>query len=245
MDVLPIVLSAIIAFLATLSAGIFIKKLQKRIGIVCAFSSGFFIALSMFNLLPEMLAMAPKTQVPMENLFLASLTGFFLLFAVEQVLLKFNPKNMAKNVFKPKIGLASTLEFCSHAFLEGVAIGVGFQLQFSLGVFVAFAVISHDFCDGVSTLALMLNSGNSLKTSFSMLIVDASAPVLGAVSTLVFLFNGPFLLYALSFLIGSFLFIGGGMLLPDAYKMNRKVVTVGFFFLGFFLILGFGKIMGG
>lgn len=128
------------------------------------------------------------------------------------------------------------MEFCSHAFLEGVAIGVSFQFQFGLGVLVALAVVSHDFCDGVSTLALMLNSGNTLKSSMSMLVVDAFAPLLGAMFTLFFAIQSYFLVYVLAFLLGSFLYIGGGTLLPDAYRMNRPIVTVVFFLVGFLLI---------
>ena len=144
---------------------------------------------------------------------------------------------MMENSFQPRIGLLSTLEFCSHAVLEGLAIGVSFQLQFGLGVFIAVAVISHDFCDGVSTLALMLNSGNSLKSSIGMLFVDAIAPALGAALSLLFAVQNYFLVYALSFLLGSFLYIGVGTLLPDAYRMNRSIITVVFFTVGFLIIL--------
>ncbi len=142
-----------------------------------------------------------------------------------------------ENNFKPRIGLLSTLEFCSHAVLEGLAIGVSFQLQFGLGVFIAMAVISHDFCDGISTLALMLNSGNSLKSSIGMLFVDAIAPALGAAFSLLFVVQNYLLVYSLSFLLGSFLYIGVGTLLPDAYRMNRPIVTVVFFTVGFLMIL--------
>jgi zinc transporter ZupT len=133
--------------------------------------------------------------------------------------------------------------FCSHGFLEGVAIGVSFQLQFSLGVLIAIAVVSHDFCDGISTLTLMLNSGNSLKSSMSMLFLDAIAPALGAIATLFFAFQNYFLVYTLAFLFGSFLYLGGGTLLPDAYRMNRPIITVGFFLIGFILILLLTKIV--
>jgi len=150
---------------------------------------------------------------------------------------------MTKTTFQPRIGLLSTLEFCSHAFLEGIAIGVSFQLQFGLGIFIAVAVISHDFCDGISTLALMLNSGNSLKSSMSMLLIDAIAPAFGAVATLLFAIQNYLLVYILSFLFGSFLYLGGGTLLPDAYRMNRPIVTVVFFLFGFFLILILTKII--
>jgi zinc transporter ZupT len=144
---------------------------------------------------------------------------------------------MMENSFQPRMGLISTLEFCSHAVLEGLAIGVSFQLQFGLGVFIAIAVISHDFCDGISTLALMLNSGNSLKSSIGMLFIDAIAPALGAAASLLFVVQNYLLVYALSFLLGSFLYIGVGTLLPDAYRMNRSIFTVVFFIVGFLLIL--------
>ena len=108
----------------------------------------------------------------------------------------------------------------------------------------AAAVVSHDFCDGVSTLALMLNSGNSMKSSISMLIVDAIAPVFGAIITLFFAVQNYILVYALSFLLGSFLYIGGVMLLPDAYRMNRPIVTISFFLTGFFLIILLTRIVG-
>jgi zinc transporter ZupT len=150
---------------------------------------------------------------------------------------------MKVGTVQSSIGLLTTVEFCSHAFLEGIAIGVSFQLQFGLGIIVAFAVVCHDFCDGISTLALMLNSGNSLKSSIGMLLVDASAPAIGAFTTLFFAFQQYFIVYALAFLFGTFFFIGGGILLPDAYRMNRKSVTVTLFFVGFVLILVFSQLL--
>ncbi len=144
---------------------------------------------------------------------------------------------------RPRIGFLSKAEFCSHAFLEGVAIGVSFQLQFGLGIFIAIAVVSHDFCDGINTLTLMLNSGNSQKSSMSMLFIDAIAPTIGAISTLFFAIQTYLLVYALSFLLGSFLYMGGGTLLPDAYRMNRPTITAVLFLIGFILILLLTKII--
>lgn len=205
---------------------------------MCAFSAGFFIALSLFDLLPEILELAPIAQISSIQLFLASSLGFVFLFALSFGFSKLHVEKhaMMKNNFQPRIGLISTLEFCSHAVLEGLAIGVSFQLQFGLGVFIAVAVVSHDFCDGISTLSLMLNSGNSLKSSIGMLFVDATAPALGAVLSLLFAVQNYLLVYALSFLLGSFLYIGAGTLLPDAYRMNRQIITVVFFTVGFFII---------
>lgn len=186
MNSLPIVLSASIAFAATLSAGIFIKKFKTNIGIVCALSAGFFIALASFDLLPEILALAPVAQIPLDRLLLTGMGGFVFLLVLERVFSMFHIKKhtMTKRSLQPRIGLLATLEFCSHGFLEGLAIGLSFQLQLGLGIVVAIAVVSHDFCDGISTLALMLNSGNSLKSALKLLLVDAVVPVIGAAVTL-------------------------------------------------------------
>ncbi len=179
--------------------------------------------------------LAPKSQIPLEQALFTAIGGFFLLFILERIFTRFHSKdhNMMK-IFHSRIGLLSTFEFCSHGFIEGLAIGVSFQLQFGLGVFVAIAVISHDFCDGISTLTLMLNSGNSMKSSVSMLFVDAIAPVLGVTTTLFVSVGTYFLAFMLSFLAGSFLYIGGGSLLPEALHMNRPPVAIALFAIGFF-----------
>ena len=245
MNTLPIILSAIIAFGATLSAGIFIKKFKSNIGIVCAFSAGFFIALALFDLLPDILALATESQISLDKLLLTGIVGFLFLFAIDHGFSSLHMKDhtITKSTYRPRIGLLATLEFCSHGFLEGLAIGLSFQVQISLGVFVAIAVVSHDFCDGVSTLTLMLNSGNTPKSSLKLLFVDAIAPVIGAATTLFVAIPESFLTFSLSFLVGSFLYIGAGTLLPDAYKMNRPISTVSLFMFGFFLVFLFTKII--
>ena len=133
--------------------------------------------------------------------------------------------------------MLATLEFCSHGFLEGAC----HRFKFSASVWIRnicrVAVVSHDFCDGISTLTLMLNSGNSRKSSMRMLFIDAIAPVIGAATTLVFEIQNYLLVYALAFLFGSFLYMGGGSLLPNAYQMNRPAITVVLFLTGFLLIL--------
>ncbi len=246
MNNLPIMLSAIVAFVATISAGIFIKKFKNNIGVVCAFAAGFFIALALFDILPNISSLAFEAQIPYTGPLIVAFAGFFLLFAIDHGFSRFQLKghSMMAKFSRPRIGLLSTIEFCSHGFIEGLAIGVSFQLELSIGVLVAIAVVSHDFCDGISTLALMLNSGNTMKSSLSMLFIDASAPVLGAVTTLLLTIQSHFLAFALSFLAGSFLYMGAGSLLPDAYKMNRPITTLFFFLTGFFIILVLTKTVG-
>jgi ZIP family zinc transporter len=54
-----------------------------------------------------------------------------------------------------------------------------------VGIILAFAVMAHDFSDGLNTVTVMLRSGNSLRSSVKMLLLDAFALMLGVLSTLV------------------------------------------------------------
>jgi zinc transporter ZupT len=245
MDTLPIFLSAITAFGATLSAGIFVKKYQKHIGVVCAFSAGFFISLSLFDLLPNIMTLALQAQTSIDAIFLAAVAGFVFLFALDRGFfnnIKTN-HNKTKKSLRPTIGVLTTLEFSAHGFLEGLAIGISFQFQLGLGVVVAIAVISHDFCDGLSTLTLMLNSGNTLKSSMRMLLVDAITPVLGIATSVFFTIQYLSLVFVFAFLAGSFIYMGAGSLLPEAHRTNRPIVTIGLFLTGFFLIFFLSRLI--
>ncbi len=231
MDFAPVLVSAITAFCATMSAGLLIRRFKHNFGVVCAFASGTMIALVVFDITPAIVLSGLQTGFSMAFPVLSAVLGFVFLYALVGF---FQGKKNATG--KRRIGLISTAEFCSHGFLEGLAIGVGFTVQFGLGLVVAVAVISHGFCDGLSTLALMLNSGNSVKASLGMLFVSAVAPLLGAATILFLPVSEGFLLLALSFLAGSFVYIGGFNLLPEAYSMNKPKPTVLLFSAGFLVI---------
>jgi len=47
--------------------------------------------------------------------------------------------------------------------MDGLGIGLGFQVSQDIGILVAMAVISHDFTDGMNTVALMLTHKNTEK----------------------------------------------------------------------------------
>jgi ZIP family zinc transporter len=51
---------------------------------------------------------------------------------------------------------ASSLSF--HSFLDGVAIGLAFQVSTAVGAIVAVAVLVHDFSDGINTVNLILKN---------------------------------------------------------------------------------------
>ena len=78
-----------------------------------------------------------------------------------------------------------------------------------------------------------------------MLLVDAFAPVFGALASFLFVYESAFVVYALAFLIGSFFYIGAGSLFPDAYHMKGRNITIGFFMLGFGIIFVISRVLTG
>jgi zinc transporter ZupT len=202
------------------------------------------VALVLFDLFPEILTLAPKIQISLEMPFFTIIIGFLFLYSLDRGLfqtLKKSEKNDKLN-YKTRFGTLAALEFSAHGFIEGLAIGISFQFGWSLGLVVAFAVISHDFCDGLSTLTLMLNSGNTMRSSMKMLFLDAIAPIIGAVTTLFFYLPNYYIVFAISFLAGSFVYMGAGSLLPEAHRKNRPKVTLIFFVTGFISIFLLSRI---
>jgi len=120
--------------------------------------------------------------------------------------------------------------------MDGLAIGIGFQVDFNVGIIVAFAVIAHDFSDGLNTVTVMLGSGNSLRSTLTMLVLDAIAPLLGALLTLLIGVPNNYLVLFLPFFAGGFLYLGSADLLPQAHEKEPPLVSITFTLLGFLLI---------
>ena len=133
----------------------------------------------------------------------------------------------AKNVTRDEqeLGVLSAAGLCVHSFLDGVAIGVGFQTSAALGFLIAMGTIAHDLSDGLNTVTIVLAHGNSRQRAMFWLAVDMLAPVLGAATTLLVNLDG-LLPFVLAFFVGSFLYIGASDLLPEVKEHDSPLVGV-------------------
>ena len=102
--------------------------------------------------------------------------------------------------------------------MDGVAIGIAFQVSVAVGLTVTLAVVAHDFSDGLNTVSLMLRHGNPPSRAVFMLMVDALAPVLGAASTMLFTIQPHTLMVYLGFFAGFLLYIAVSDILPEAHS---------------------------
>jgi ZIP family zinc transporter len=224
-----------VTFLATLAGGYVAAKNRSKFGVIAAFSAGVLIAVPLFQLLPASLTLAYNQHVGAQNVLYAAGLGFVFLYMLERLLAvkKVRIDGKWKYVRHSSGGIYGASELALHSFVDGFAIGVGFHYDIQMGAIIALAVIFHDFPDGMNTVTVMLNSGNSLKSSMRMLLLDAIAPVLGATASLFITQLDQYLVYLLSFFAGGFLYLGASDLLPEAHdetspRMAFAVSLIGF-----------------
>jgi ZIP family zinc transporter len=123
-----------------------------------------------------------------------------------------------------------------HSFLDGLAIGAAFTANAALGTFVGVAVVAHDFGDGVSTVGVVLGSRGAVRASIGWLIADALAPIGGVLAARAVRVPAPVLALLLGFFAGSFLFVGGAHLLPEAGREGRRAPLAAAFVAGVALV---------
>ncbi len=223
-----VILLATITCFSTLIGGIVAARRRLRIQTLGALAAGILITTSLVDILPQTFNLANSANVLLENVMILTVVGFLFLYIISRMVSRhvFNKSGEYVEVKHPLGGVFATSELSVHSFIDGLAIGFGLEADFHVGIIIALAVICHDFTDGLSTVAVMLNSGNSLRNSLKMLLLDAVAPVLGAVATLFFQLPTYYLVILLPFFAGGFLYLGASDLLPQAHENNPSAKTV-------------------
>lgn len=128
--------------------------------------------------------------------------------------------------------MASALALIGHSFLDGIGIGLGFQIDPAVGIAVAIAVLAHDFSDGLNTVGLMLAHENSRRRAVLFLLLDAAAPVAGALLSLLFQISDQHLVLYLGFFAGFLLYIGASEILPEAHSKHSSYQTIAMTIVG-------------
>ncbi len=238
MFIVPVLVS-LGAFGSTFCGGLLAARLHNRLGILSAFAAGVLIAVPLFDLLPEAMAIANTVNMSISTVLYFTAGGFLFLYILERYISvhRVCENGTCRNIRHPKGGLFGAIELSTHSLMDGLAIGLAFRFNTQVGVLVAIAVLAHDFSDGLNTVTVMLGSGNSLRSSLRMLLLDAAAPVLGVLLSLAIRPPESFLVLTLAFFAGGFLYLGASDLLPEAHEQNPPLPAVAATIAGFALIL--------
>lgn len=225
----PILLS-IFTFISTLCGGLFALKFKNKLALIMGFSAGAVIGVVFFDLLPEAFTLGEK-QFGINKISTIVIIGFLFYLVLDRLSILHAHQHEDDHTNRGRIGAGS---LSVHSFLDGIAIGVAFQVSVSIGILIAFAVIAHDFADGVNTVSVILKDGGKNKEAIRWLVLDSLAPVAGVFSTLFFKIPDALFGVLLAIFSGFFLYIGASDLLPESGEKHPG------FLVTFMTILGIG-----
>ncbi len=222
-----IIIFSILTFFSTIAGGLLGLKYKDKLHLILGLTAGVLLGVVAFDLLPEIFELVKKAEIDIIYPMVALVLGFLIFHISEKLLLIHHSQEEHYGVHThPQVGMLSALALAGHSFLDGVGIGLGFQVSESAGILVAVAVLSHDFSDGLNTVSLMLTHKHPDKNALKMLFLDALAPILGALSTLFFVIPDQYLVLYLGFFAGFLLYIGASDILPEAHANHSSRGTI-------------------
>lgn len=228
-----VILVALAASAATFIGGSFALRFRDKLHLILGFSAGAVAGVALFDLLPEAIDLGTKYHsAATVSLFIA--TGLFGYLILDRlILLHTHEEDDEANA--PR-GFFGAFTLAAHSFLDGIAIGIGFQASAAVGIIVTAAVLTHDFSDGINTVNLILKNGGNWRTAFRWLLVDAAAPLLGAASTLFFTIPESAIGLVLAVFVGSFLYLSASDLIPESHHRHPRALTTVMTLLGAFVL---------
>jgi len=209
-----VILIVLATVIATVCGGLFAMRFKDKLHLILGFSAGAVIGVAFFDLLPESLELGKQIY---SLSFITSIVALgFLVFMMLDRLLSFHDhsEDCDNKRHNGRLGAGS---LSLHSLLDGVAIGLSFNVSQSVGIIVAIAVLAHDFSDGINTVGMILKSKGSRKETFVWLGIDSIAPVIGIISTYFFTLSQTSLGLLLALFCGFFLYIGASDLLPESH----------------------------
>jgi ZIP family zinc transporter len=209
---------AIGAFIATALGGLLALRFKDKLHLVLGFSAGALIGVAFFDLLPEAIELAGTSVTTYVAI------GFIAFMIVDRFIAPHHhaEDHCENENHRGRLG-AGSLTF--HSLLDGIAIGLAFQVSTAVGIVVTVAVLVHDFSDGINTVGLILKNGGSKREAGKWLFIDALAPVAGIIISTFFSLSQSVLGIILAVFCGFFLYIGASDLLPESHHQHPTLWT--------------------
>ena len=228
-----LVILALVPVLSTSLGGVLALRARRRLHPVMAFAAGVLVATALANLLPEGQDLLGQhgSAAP-----IVAVAGFVLYALLDVLGQGHHPEadehgsaSAAMGSYEggaaphPTIaGLVGPAVLVVHSTLDGVAIGLSFRTQESLGLLVGFAVMAHDLADGMNVVTLALTGGRGRRMATVALALDALAPAAGVLLGDRIPLEDALLGGLLAAFAGAFIAIGAGHLLPHARREGAR-----------------------
>jgi ZIP family zinc transporter len=214
------------AFVATFAGGVFALRLKDRLHLVLGFSAGAVIGVAFFELLPEAIETGIRFDSP-RTLLSWGAAGFLFYLILDRIAqhyagLPSESHNKTGYSLRGALGAGS---LSAHSVLDGIAIGLAFQISPAIGVIVTGGVLTHDFSDGINTMNVVLKNGGGQAQAMRWLLADAIAPLAGILLTMLFTLPPAMFGKILAVFFGFFLYIGASDFIPESQHAHPKFFT--------------------
>lgn len=177
-----------------------------------AVGSGFMLATTLVEMLPESLRIAP-TRAPA---FL--LLGYFIVHFFEHTVtahFHFGEETHAAEFLHTHKSYSVLLGLIVHTFFDGIAIASGFLLSNWLGWVIFLAVFLHKIPEGFTVGSVMLASGRSRQVAFVASAILGASTLLGVLTMRMLT---PMLQVGLPLSAGVTLYVAASDLIPEVNK---------------------------
>jgi ZIP family zinc transporter len=226
----PAIIFAAITVIATVFGGAVALRSSDRFHLVLGLSAGLLLGLVGFDLIPEVFELSDTTFGGVRAVSLAFVGGFLLLHILEGIFGSHEPAESDYGHDHEHHNVAGTLGAIAmggHVFLDGIGLGVAFQVSNSLGLAVFLAVLVHAFSDGLNTVSMLVKNGAWTKQSRWLLAVDAIARIGGATLGTYLALNDSLLALYLALFAGFVIYIATSHILPEAHSRHPSRWTLG------------------
>ena len=208
------------------------KWAKEHTHLLNAFAAGVIVAVVFMHLLPEAL------NVNRDRAILFMLGGFMLFYLLENVLIvrSETPGRTGQGNSDAKLyarARVAGLGLFLHSMIDGVIIGVGFEVSNELGLIATIAIIMHEFPQGIAIRSVLFEAGLTSRNGLIYSLAVAAATPVGAILSLAFLgrMSPGTVGLLLAMGSGTFLYVGGSDLIPAAHARGGRLSVV-FFLLG-------------
>jgi ZIP family zinc transporter len=222
---MPVVL-ALLTVVSTTIGGVVALRARDRMHLVLGASAGILLGLVAFDLLPEVFRLGGVPEgVP--GFMVAFVLGFLVLHVLERASGVHEPADSEYGEHHHRLsGTLGTAGLIGHSFLDGLGIGLAFQVSTQVGWAVAIAVLAHDFADGLNTVTLMRRAGHTQRRQVIALGLDAIAPLIGVGVALLLSPPGTALALYLGAFAGLLTYLATAEILPEAHAHHPSRITL-------------------
>ncbi|MCX6717714.1 MAG: ZIP family metal transporter [Candidatus Taylorbacteria bacterium] len=226
--------SAIAIFLAVILGGFFALKFKDKLHLMLGFSAGSVIGIAFFDLLPESFELGLEKY---DFGFISSVIaiGFLSYMVLDRLIAPHGHHDESCENHSHK-GIVGAASLSLHSLMDGLIVGLSFQISTELGIAVAAAIIVHAFSDGINVTNMILRVGGKISLARKWLLIGALAPVFGVIISIFVKIEETSLSLLVALFCGFFIYIGASDLLPESHHSHPKIWTTVATILGIILI---------